>query len=139
MIDFSTPEKVLQQAGMAEMVAKTVMRPTSRKYDENEHERPVEFINFMWPVMADQQKANLERARRKAESASNGEGENGSKKESTANIALLFTIERLAWGDVAQYLSLPSPGLGGFAIEAVGTLEQKERFLTRFADSKGKP
>src|SRR5688572_8582032 len=100
MIDFSTPEKVLQQAAMAEMVAKTIMRPTARKYDENEHERPVEFINFMWPVMADQQKANLERARRKAEAAANGEGEseNGSKKESTANLNLLFTIERLAWG-----------------------------------------
>lgn len=141
MIDFSTPEKVTQQAAMAEMVAKNIMRPTARKYDENEHERPVEFINFMWPVMADQQKANIERARRKAEAAANGEGdnENGAKKESTANLALLFTIERLAWGDVAQYLSLPSPGLGGFAIDAVGTPEQKERFLTRFADSKGKP
>src|SRR5205085_12264553 len=29
--------------------------------------------------------------------------------------------------------------LGGFAIEAVGTLEQKERFLSRFSDSKSKP
>lgn len=139
MIDFSTPEKVMQQANMAEMVAKNIMRPTARQYDENEHERPVEFINFMWPVMADQQKASLERARRKAESASNGDNDGTPKKESIANINLLFTIERLAWGDVAQYLSLPSPGLGGFAIEAVGTLEQKERFLSRFADSKGKP
>jgi acyl-CoA dehydrogenase len=137
MIDFSTPEKVQQQASMAEMVAKNIMRPTARKYDEQEHARPVEFINFMWPVMADQQKASLERARRKAEGSD--EAENGTKKQSNANMTLLFTIERLAWGDVAQYLSLPSPGLGGFAIEAVGTLEQKERFLSRFADSKGKP
>src|SRR5688500_9442687 len=101
MIDFSTPEKVLQQAGMAEMVARNIMRPTARKYDENEHERPVEFINFMWPVMADQQKLSLERARRKAAEDTTGESENGSKKESTTNMALLFTIERLAWGDVA--------------------------------------
>src|SRR5687767_4194426 len=98
MIDFSTPEKVQQQAQMAEMVAKNVMRPNARKYDENEHERPVEFINFMWPVMSDQMKNNLERARRKAEAGSS-EG-NGSKKETVANIALLFQIERLAWGDV---------------------------------------
>jgi len=139
MIDFTIPEKVKQQTQMAEMVATTIMRPTARKYDENEHDRPVEFIKFMWPVMADRQKSTLEKARRKAEQADTDEPENGNKKENIANLSMLFLIEQLAWGDVAQYLSLPSAGLGGFAIEAVATLDQKERFLSRYADSKAKP
>jgi acyl-CoA dehydrogenase len=141
MIDFSIPDRVKQQTGMAEMVAKNVMRPTARKYDENEHERPMEYVNFIWPVMADQQKAALERERRQADAAASGvkSDENGSKRDSTYVIGLLHMIEWLAWGDVAQYLSTPSGMLGGTAIEAVGTLEQKERFLSRFADSKAKP
>jgi acyl-CoA dehydrogenase len=36
-------------------------------------------------------------------------------------------------------LCMPTAGLGGTAIEAVGTLEQKERFLSRYADPKNKP
>jgi hypothetical protein len=39
MIEFSLPDKLQQQVQMAEMVAKTVMRPKARHYDEHEHER----------------------------------------------------------------------------------------------------
>jgi len=85
MIDFTIPDKVKQQAQMAEMVAKTVMRPTARKYDENEHDRPIEFINFMWPVMADRQKSTLDRAQPQSRTKRHGESENGSKKENIAN------------------------------------------------------
>jgi acyl-CoA dehydrogenase len=46
----------------------------------------------------------------------------------------MLMIEQLAWGDAGIYLCLPSPALGGFAIEAVGTTEQKLRLLTRFAE-----
>jgi len=60
-------------------------------------------------------------------------------RKRTSPTEYVVFIEQLAWGDVAQYLSLPSAGLGGFAIEAVATLDQKERFLSRFADPKGKP
>src|SRR5207253_7943333 len=34
------------------------------------------------------------------------------------------------------YLSIPGPGLGGAAVQAVGTPEQKERFLSRFKGDK---
>ncbi len=40
----------------------------------------------------------------------------------------------LSWGDVGQYLCIPTSLLAGAAIEAVGTPEQKERFLRRFAE-----
>lgn len=42
----------------------------------------------------------------------------------------------LCWGDVGLYLSTPSPGLGGAAVGAAGTPEQKERFLARFKGDK---
>lgn len=140
MIDFSVPDKVQQQAQMAEMVANQVMRPTARKYDENEHERPMEFINFMWPVLADMQKRALDRERSKASEPERTTESKPEKKEAGYyTVSLLHMMERLAWGDVAQYLCSPSGMLGGTAIEAVGTPEQKERFLSRFADSKSPP
>jgi acyl-CoA dehydrogenase len=46
-------------------------------------------------------------------------------------------IEMLSWGDAGIYLCLPAPMLGGAAVEAVGTTEQKVRFLRRF--SEGEP
>lgn len=139
MIDFSLPDDIKAQVQMTAVVAKEIMRPKARYYDEHEHERPVEFIATMWPVMADQQKAGLERERRKAEAAASDAPKPETKKASNAIMRLLYVIEQLAWGDVAQYLCMPSAGLGGTAVEAVGTLEQKERFLSRFADSKRKP
>jgi acyl-CoA dehydrogenase len=140
MIDFCLPDKIKMQVQMAEYVARDVMRPKARYLDENEHERPVDFVKIMWPVMADMQKATLARERRKAEAAASGEPPaEKEKKAGTAVIGMMHLAEMLAWGDVGQYLCTPSGMLGGTAIEAVGTLEQKERFLSRFADSKAAP
>ena len=50
---------------------------------------------------------------------------------------MAVVIEELSWGDAGLYLQTPNPGLGGAAISAVGTDEQKEKFLKRF--STGKP
>jgi acyl-CoA dehydrogenase len=61
--------------------------------------------------------------------------ENGEKKRpSTTYLRLMLLVEMLSWGDVGIYLCLPSAALGGAAIEAVGTKEQKLRLLTRFAE-----
>ncbi len=46
----------------------------------------------------------------------------------------MLMIEMLSWGDAGIYLCLPGGALGGAAIEAVGTPEQKVRFLQRFAE-----
>jgi acyl-CoA dehydrogenase len=43
-----------------------------------------------------------------------------------------------SWGDAGQYLSTPSTALGGAAVEAVGTPEQKERFLKKFTEGDPK-
>jgi len=139
MIDFSLPEKIKQQTAMSEYVAKEVMRPQSRDLDENEHKRPQAYVEMMWPVMAEMQKSSLERARRKAEGNGSGEEKKEKKGPSTYMIGMMHLTEMLAWGDVAQYLCTPSAMLGGTAVEAVGTLDQKERFLSRFADAKSAP
>ena len=51
MIDFEIPERIRTELQMAKMVAEQVMRDKSRYYDEHEHERPIEYINIMWPVL----------------------------------------------------------------------------------------
>ena len=53
-ISFEIPEKVLTQQQMAQAMADGIMRPVSRQLDENEHERPDDFIKMMWPAMRDQ-------------------------------------------------------------------------------------
>ncbi len=131
-ISFEIPEHVQQMAQMTAFMAQTYMRPYSRQLDENEHERPKEFAEALWPILRDQQKATLEKLTRPANGGS--EGGDKQKKPGTANLRLMLLVEQLAWGDAGVYLCLPSAGLGGFAIEAVGTTEQKLRFLTRFAE-----
>lgn len=133
-INFEIPEFIQQQTQMVKWVAETTMRPFSRQLDENEHERPTVFIEQMWPVLRDQQKAALDKLRQQAEAADGGNGEKKSKRGGTRMLGLMLQIEMLAWGDVGIYLCLPTPALGGAAIEAVGTTEQKLRLLQRFAE-----
>jgi acyl-CoA dehydrogenase len=128
-ISFEIPEHVKQQAEMARFLAEGVMRPISRQMDENEHERPWPFIEQIWPVLRDQQKRQLEKLQNLEPN-----GDEKKSRPSTSTLRLMFLIEMLSWGDAGIYLCLPSAALGGAAIEAVGTTEQKIRFLSRFAE-----
>lgn len=133
MISFEMPERIKNELQMAEMVARQVMRPNSRRYDEHEHERPVEYVNMMWQVLREQNKRRYE----KMLSAGNGsrperEGPNWSI------VRLIALVETLSWGDAGMYLCTPDPLLGGAAIEAVGTKEQKVRFLKKFGEGDPK-
>ncbi|MCP4358911.1 MAG: acyl-CoA dehydrogenase [Chloroflexi bacterium] len=127
MINFELPEKTKMQLQMVEMVAKQVMRPHSRYYDEHEHERPKEFIEMIWPVMKQQNKVQIDRLKING-SAPKKEGPN------MGILNLILSIEMLSYGDTGQYLCIPTGGLGGAAVEAVGTTEQKIRFMSRFAE-----
>ncbi len=130
MISFEIPEKITNQLQMAQMVAEQVMRPKSRYYDEHEHERPTEYINIMWPVLREQNKRQFERSRNGASAERKGPG--------TAILRLVMLVETLSWGDAGQYLCTPDSALGGAAVEAVGTREQKVRFLSRFTEGDPK-
>lgn len=134
MINFEIPEKLQNELQLAKMVAEQVMRPKSRYYDEHEHELPVEYVNMMWPVLKEQNKRSMDKLR--------ANGSNGDRPErsgpSTSLLRLILLIETLSWGDAGQYLSTPDPALGGAAVEAVGTPEQKLRFLSKFAEGQPK-
>lgn len=135
MISFEIPERVKQEQQMAAMLAEQAMRPISRDMDEGEHEAvPEDFIKMIWPVMQDATKKQLERSKQ----AGNGDKKRDKKKDTPnyAQVRQLHTIEALAWGDEGIYLTLPGPGLGGIAVQAAGTPEQKERFLGKFTDGE---
>lgn len=126
-ISFEIPEHIKQQTDMVKMVAERIMRPMSRDLDEHEHQRPTAFAEQMWPFMRDMQKKNLERML-------NGGETKRRKGPGTQYLRLMLMIEMLSWGDAGIYLCLPGGALGGAAIEAVGTPEQKAKFLQRFAE-----
>jgi len=130
MINFEIPEKITNELQMAKMVAEQVMRAKSRYYDEHEHERPVEYINLMWPVIREQNKRQLEKSTNGKKPARTGPGISG--------LRLVMLVETLSWGDAGQYLCTPDSALGGAAVYAVGTPEQKARFLTRFTEGDPK-
>jgi len=126
-INFEIPERIVQETEMLKAVAENVMRPISREMDEHEHERPWPFINMMWPVMRDMQAKTLEKLKNPGDKP---------KREGPGitNLRMICTVEQLSWGDVGIYLCMPAAALGGYAIEATGTPEQKMKFLQRFAE-----
>ncbi len=128
-ISFEIPERIQQNLQMAEALARGIMRPEARALDENEHQRPETFIKMTWPVSREQQKRALDKlAARAASDAPQREG------PGIRMVDMIHTFEMLSWGDVGQLLCMPTPLLAGAAIEAVGTPEQQERFLRRYAE-----
>jgi len=133
MIDFEVPASIQQQVQVVTTLAQSMMRPVARHYDEHEHEKPSDYINVLWEFTKAQTADTLRRAERQAAAGDKQPG-----RPSIANLALIYTIEALSWGDAGIYLCTPTGGLGGAAVEAVGTLEQKRRLLQRFAEGKPK-
>jgi len=128
-ISFEIPERIQQNLQMTEALATGIMRPEARALDENEHQRPETFVKMTWPVNREQQKRALDRlARGAAGEAPRREG------PGIRMLDMIYTFEMLSWGDVGQMLCMPTALLAGAAIEAVGTPEQQERFLRRYAE-----
>jgi acyl-CoA dehydrogenase len=138
MIDFELPEQLVAAQKKMHELAEKRMRPIAREYDEREHEKPWDFINFMWEdtkrEVAGQLKAldqtDEERAEAKKKSATQAGGQ-------TILMGALLREEG-AWGDAGISLCRPGGGLGGAAINAVGTPDQKRRFFKRFTDGAPK-
>jgi acyl-CoA dehydrogenase len=128
MIDFELEPQVVSRLQMYHAVAENMMRPISREYDEREHEDPWQFFETMW------QAQSLNDVGPGAQS-SGGEQHAGPKLR---NLNTVITTEELCWGDVGLFLATPNSGLGGAAVMAAGTPEQKARFLKRFGEGKPK-
>ncbi len=126
MIDFELQPEIVNTRNMIHMLAEQAMRPISREYDEREHEKPWDFLKMMWT------------ASQTASPISFGEGRKKGKGPSSANLMSSVTIEELSWGDAGLYLAIPNPGLGGAAVAAAGTPEQKQRFLSPFRGGEPK-
>jgi acyl-CoA dehydrogenase len=126
MIEFSMPDPIKKTVTMVEAVAENMMRPTSRDFDEHEHEIPWDYINFTHEAMKAMGGGSLAPT---DDAASKG-------RPSIAYQRMAYMIETLSWGDAGMYLCTPGGGLGAAAVEATGTPEQKARFLERFQGDK---
>ncbi|HEY7409733.1 MAG TPA: acyl-CoA dehydrogenase family protein [Vicinamibacteria bacterium] len=126
MIGFEMPEEVRQRLEFVRGVALTHMRPAGRHFDEHEHEVPWDFVDVMWAEVL-----------RTGQSFRSGVRRAGAE-DGLGALTLVHVVETLSWGDAGIYLCGPGAGLGGAAIEATGTLEQKARFLDRFREGRPK-
>jgi acyl-CoA dehydrogenase len=132
-MDFSLSDAAIKRRDLMRMAAEHLMRPIARQFDEEEHTDPWDFFNAMWEAS---------KSNRKATSITGSEDEKGDGKSGetrSRNESVLLSavqIEELAWGDAGLYLSIPNPGLGGAAVSAAGTSEQKQRWLADFHEGK---
>ncbi|MEJ2245077.1 MAG: acyl-CoA dehydrogenase family protein [Acidobacteriota bacterium] len=116
MISFEISEEIRKQREYAEKLSREQIRPFARYYDENEHEVPWDFAKFIW----DEARYHI------------GCLLPGSMDLEEPFMSQMHSVEALSWGDQGFYLCIPWPALGGTAVLATGTEEQKERFLKRF-------
>ncbi|MBN1496659.1 MAG: acyl-CoA dehydrogenase family protein [Spirochaetes bacterium] len=127
MINLEPTNKMNQVKGSMNGMAKGILRPIARKYDEQEHEAPKELDMFRSIKIMNRSKKKKEGEEKKADAPSGGGKKLGS------NLAMVISIEEMCWGDLGLVLSLPNAGLGNAAIVAVATDEQFERFGSKWA------
>lgn len=127
-IDFELSPKIKGTQKMLRMFAEQAVRPQARKYDEEEHEKPGDLLNMVHGFM----KGGVGGAM----SGSGKKEEGDDKKRSERQLTTAVTVEEIFWGDAGIALAFPGQGLGGAAVQATGTPEQKEQFLARFSGDK---
>jgi acyl-CoA dehydrogenase len=127
MIDFEIDPQTQKRIDLFHTVAEQMMRPISREYDEREHEKPWDFLNAMWAAST-----------APGGDPMGGGDANGQGGVKLRNVYTVATTEELCWGDAGLFLSMPNAGLGGAAVMAAGTPEQKQRFLAPFRGGKPK-
>jgi acyl-CoA dehydrogenase len=133
MISFEIPKGVENVSQMFRNIALEYMRKWARWADDHEHERSAEYVENMWIFARNGMMGPMASgmSRKKKEG-----GERDKNRVSYQNLIMAAAVEQMSWGDAGLYLSMPFMGLGGAAIAAVGTDEQKQRFLNRFATSE---
>ncbi len=116
MIGFEPTENSQRAREFYRRMALEQMRPVSRRYDEDEHALPTEWVDYYW-----------EAGRKGAPGNLGG--------ETDGFVQVCIQAEELCFGDAGLYLRMPTAALGGSAVSAAGTPEQKERFLLPFRES----
>ncbi|MBP7585491.1 MAG: acyl-CoA dehydrogenase family protein [Spirochaetes bacterium] len=123
MLNLETPEYIANLRNGINNLAKGVLRPIARKYDEEEHTYPKELDMFRgMQILGKPKKKKKEDDDKPAAESGNGKPKKG------MNLSTVAVIEEMCWGDAGLLLSIPNAGLGNAAISAVATEEQMERF-----------
>ncbi|MGI9591821.1 MAG: acyl-CoA dehydrogenase family protein [Myxococcota bacterium] len=112
-ISFEPTESTVQAQELYHRMAAEQMRPIARKYDVEEHTLPTEWVDYYW---------------RQGRKATGGDWSG----PNDGFVRVCVQAEELCWGDAALYLRMPTAALGGSAVAAAGTPEQRERFLAPF-------
>ncbi|MCJ7435406.1 MAG: acyl-CoA dehydrogenase family protein [Anaerolineales bacterium] len=131
-IEFEAPKPIAQIQFVLKTVAEEMMRSQSRHFDENEHEIPWGYIEFMHTAMRSMGGGSLAPREEKPKEG----GEQKEKRPPIAYQSLAVQIEMLSWGDVGFYLITPGGGLGAAAVASAGSSEQRAKFLARFGEEK---
>jgi alkylation response protein AidB-like acyl-CoA dehydrogenase len=118
-LDFSLTREQEEIRDLAHEFAEKEMRPVAERYDENE-ETP-------WDVMRKAHALGLDAT------ASFPEQYGGGGIDLVTN---LIREEELSWGDAGIAVSIGATGLCGAAIIAMGTEEQKQKYIGMFTDPK---
>jgi acyl-CoA dehydrogenase len=138
MIDFELPEQIAAAQKETQEIALRHMRPVAREYDEKEHEKPWDYINLVWEDVKKEVAAQLSALGQSEEEQKEAKKRSFERAGGQPMILTAVLAEERAWGDAGLNLCNPGPRLGGAAINAVGTPEQKKRFLSRFAEGEPK-
>jgi acyl-CoA dehydrogenase len=112
-IDFEPAPSSLEAIAYYRRLALEHMRPLSREADEREHAPPQAWIDHYWNVVRKQSP--------------------GGSGPSDGFVRVCMQAEELCFGDAGLYLRMPAASLGGAAVLAAGTPEQRSRFLGVFA------
>ncbi len=118
-VDFSLTREQEEIRDLAHEFAEKEMRPVAERYDENE-ETP-------WDVMRKAHALGIDAT------ASFPEQYGGGGIDLVTN---LIREEELSWGDAGIAVAIGATGLCGAAIVAMGTEEQKQKYIGMFTDKE---
>jgi acyl-CoA dehydrogenase len=132
-INLETPKKFVPLIGQAHMVAEELLRPNSRKYDNFDHEYPVELdmLRALIDGMEDGAGSGAG-ATGVGQSDTQAQDDTEGNKNGT-NLSTMLSIIEMCWGDCGLLLTMPGQGLGNSAIAAVANEEQLARFKGKWA------
>ncbi len=141
-INLEVPRKFDQLIAQAHQAAAEVLRPSSRRYDTAEHERPKELdmlaalidgMNEGGQMNGAGASGTGSRERSEASASSADGGRDPDVTRNGTNMATLLGLIEMCWGDVGMLLAMPRQGLGQAAITAVADDEQMQRFGGKWA------
>ena len=131
MIDFELPPPLKMVKDMVHQLARDTFRPISRKYDEEEHTVSEE-IKFVAAMMNQSSGGSAPKKKDDGEEKPKDPKPETDDRVGPTMMGIVGS-EEMAWGDCGLMLAIPGGGLGNFAITAVATPEQFERFGDKFA------